>query len=79
MLGNVWEWCGDWHGPYDTGSQEDPRGPKSGEYRVVRGGSWLVVPQGVRVADRGRNVPTYRYVELRLSLCRGITFKSLVF
>ena len=40
MLGNVWEWCSDWHGDYAVESQVDPMGPESGSFRVRRGGSW---------------------------------------
>ncbi|MBX3746723.1 MAG: SUMF1/EgtB/PvdO family nonheme iron enzyme [Verrucomicrobiae bacterium] len=39
MLGNVWEWCSDWHGAYLTGAEIDPSGPGGGWLRVSRGGS----------------------------------------
>ena len=40
MHGNVWEWCEDWHGGAFDEFAVDPRGPKQGDYRVIRGGSW---------------------------------------
>ncbi len=40
MLGNVYEWVGDWKGDYPGGAVTDPAGPGSGSERVFRGGGW---------------------------------------
>ncbi len=41
MLGNVYQWTGDWYADkYQGGNETDPIGPASGEYRTLRGGSW---------------------------------------
>jgi len=60
MLGNVWEWCQDWHGSYPSGPVTDPTGPSTGSYRVYRGGSWDFDAGGVRAAYRGGDSPGYR-------------------
>ncbi len=38
--GNVSEWCLDFYSEYLGGVEVDPRGPASGEFRVIRGGSF---------------------------------------
>jgi formylglycine-generating enzyme required for sulfatase activity len=61
MLGNVWEWCQDWHADYDLNSLVDPVGPEEGSSRVIRGGSWIDGAQGARSACRIWRVPGLRW------------------
>jgi len=58
MLGNVFEWCSDWHGKYPTGWVTDPTGPSSGFQRVVRGGCWNYMAENATAPVRaGGNAP----------------------
>jgi formylglycine-generating enzyme required for sulfatase activity len=55
MLGNVWQWCQDWFGPYSSAPAVDPQGPAHGELRITRGGSFYSDPVHERAARRNRD------------------------
>jgi formylglycine-generating enzyme required for sulfatase activity len=58
VVGNVWEWTGDWQGPYHADQETDPKGPSTGERRVVRGGAFNgVLPSWVRPTQRYSDDP----------------------
>ena len=63
MMGNVWEWASDWYAPYPKAADGsccddpavplvDPKGPSSGQYHVLRGGSWNDFSADVRMSLR---------------------------
>jgi formylglycine-generating enzyme required for sulfatase activity len=57
MHGNVWEWTGDWYGPYDPRRNADPRGAETGAKRVIRGGSWHFDASSARCGLRYTHAP----------------------
>ncbi|MEZ4222735.1 MAG: bifunctional serine/threonine-protein kinase/formylglycine-generating enzyme family protein [Polyangiaceae bacterium] len=68
VVGNVWEWVADWHGPYSRGEKKNPKGPQQGDRKVIRGGafngsqaSWLR--------------PSFRYAQEPSALSHGIGFR----
>ncbi len=68
VVGNVWEWVGDWYAPYTSDSLVDPKGPPTGTRRVMRGGAWNgAEPSWVR--------PSFRYMNDPASSSYGVGFR----
>jgi sulfatase modifying factor 1 len=63
MAGNAWEWTGDYFDPYfySNSSLTDPKGPTSGDERVLRGGSWISYAFMLRTSYRGHHTPETRH------------------
>jgi len=61
MVGNVWQWCNDFYQVdyYQESPQENPRGPKEGENKVVRGGAWKFSGDNCRSGYRYNEAPGY--------------------
>ena len=68
MSGNVWEWCQDRYGRYDSSSQVNPTGAISGSDRVIRGGCWYCTARSCRSSCRSYNAPDDRNDNLGLRL-----------
>ena len=62
MAGNVFEWCNDRYLStyYSSSPVNNPTGPTSGNYRVLRGGYWDNYANRCRVAIRYSFRPYYR-------------------
>ena len=66
--GNVAEWCNDFYqesyaptsaGKDPAGVEEDPRGPASGDERVLRGGNWKADDESCRSSARASAPPGF--------------------
>lgn len=59
---NLWEWTADWYAPdyFQQSERENPTGPSSGVYRVLRGGGFRNDPDSATTYTRGNARPWTR-------------------
>ena len=68
MSGNLYEWCSDYYGRYSSQPQTNPKGPKNGTKRVIRGGCWNHNSNSAQVDFRMNSGQLNRYNNLGFRL-----------
>jgi len=61
ITGNVWEWTSDFYSNdyYANSPVENPKGPSTGRFKVIRGGSWHSGPMCVQTFYRNGLSPSW--------------------
>lgn len=70
MSGLVQEWCQDWYGEYSNTAKQNPQGPASGRFRVLRGGAYNVSERYCRVSSRSYRPPADNHFNVGFRLVK---------
>lgn len=71
MSGNVWEFCFDWYSPYKNIVYFNPTGSKTGDFKILRGGSFYDdCKHAVQVSNRFSIKPTDRFYNVGVRVVR---------
>jgi sulfatase modifying factor 1 len=75
LSGNVAEWVNDWHFPeyYLFSPKENPPGPDTGKYKVVRGGSWRHNAEDVNLFYRNATTPVNRSTSIGFRCAKSLS------
>jgi len=73
MNGNVWEWVWDYYDGsyYQHSPAENPAGPSSGQYRVMRGGAWYNNASYCTVTSRQDNPSGFKQNSVGFRIARN--------
>ncbi len=80
IQGNLWEWCSDFYSKnyYKRRPKENPTGPESGDYRVMRGGSWTDNATTLSTSNRNGVNPTSHKINLGFRIAFDVTSAPLL-
>ena len=74
MAGNAREWVQDWYDEryYASSPKRNPAGPDKGTEKVVRGGGWVSLANGVRTTAREKRDPAVRSTSVGIRCAKSL-------